>query len=161
MVVLVMGVSGSGKTTVGRRLAERIGARFVDGDDHHPAANVAKMRSGMPLTDEDRVPWIATLRTMIDAWLASNDTVVLACSALTARLRASLGLDRPSIHLVFLSGSRDLIRARMSDRDHFMPATLLDSQFALLEPPHDALSLDISKPPETLVATIVSALALT
>jgi gluconokinase len=120
MVVLVMGVSGSGKTTVGRRLAERIGARFVDGDDHHPAANVAKMRS-----------------------------------------RASLGVDRPSIHLVFLSGSRDLIRARMSDRDHFMPATLLDSQFALLEPPHDALSLDISKPPETLVATIVSALALT
>ena len=87
MVVLVMGVSGSGKSTVGRALAERIGCRFVDGDDHHPEANVAKMRAGTPLTDEDRAPWLADLRRMIDAWLANGETVVLACSALTERIR--------------------------------------------------------------------------
>jgi carbohydrate kinase (thermoresistant glucokinase family) len=155
-----MGVSGSGKSTVGRKLAERIGARFVDGDDHHPAANVAKMRSGVPLTDEDRAPWIAALRTMLDAWLASGDTVVLACSALTERIRTALGVGRPGIHLVFLSGSQDLIDARMRERDHFMPPALLDSQFALLEPPHEALELDIRQAPEELVAGIIGSLAL-
>jgi gluconokinase len=161
MVILIMGVSGSGKSTVGRLLAERMGARFVDGDDHHPEANVAKMRSGVPLTDEDRRPWVAALRTMIDAWLASDDTVVLACSALTERIRASLGVDRPGISIVFLSGSQDLIDARMRERDHFMPAALLDSQFALLEPPEEALELDIRKTPEELVAKTVSELART
>lgn len=154
-----MGVSGSGKSTVGRKLAERIGARFVDGDDHHPAANVAKMRSGVPLTDEDRAPWIAALRTMLDAWLTSGDTGVLACSALTERIRTALGVGRPGIHLVFLSGSQDLIDARMRERDHFMPPALLDSQFALLETPHEALELDIRQTPEELVARIVGRLA--
>jgi carbohydrate kinase (thermoresistant glucokinase family) len=160
MVVLVMGVSGSGKSAVGRALAERIRCRFVDGDDHHPVANVAKMRAGTPLTDEDRAPWLADLRTMIDAWLESGETVVLACSALTERIRGVLGADREGVHLVYLHGSKDLIDARMRDRDHFMPAALLDSQFALLEPPQDALQLDIGQAPEELVARIVSGLAL-
>ncbi len=158
LVIVVMGVSGSGKTTVGRALAERIGARFVDADDYHPDANVAKMRSGTPLTDEDRAPWLTTLRTMIDTWLENEDTVVLACSALTERIRTALGVDRETVRMVHLRGTQPVIEARMCDRDHFMPATLLESQFALLEPPEHAIVLDVQEPPETLVTRIVRAL---
>ena len=160
MVIIVMGVSGSGKTTVGQALAQRIGCTFVDADDHHPAANVTKMRGGEPLTDEDRAPWLAALRTMIDGWLERDETVVLACSALTERIRATLGADRRGIHLVFLSGSRALIASRMRDRDHFMPPSLLDSQFATLEPPRDALHVDVGLVPQDLVAAVMRGLGL-
>lgn len=160
MVILVMGVSGSGKTTVGRALAGTIGARFYDADDDHPAANIAKMRRGEPLTDADREAWLRALRARIDAWLLANDTVVLACSALTERIRDALGADRDGIHLVHLRGSKALIRARMRARRHFMAASLLDSQFALLEPPEHALDLDISETPGELVTRIVRQLKL-
>jgi carbohydrate kinase (thermoresistant glucokinase family) len=155
MVIVVMGVSGAGKTTVGRMLAHAVGGRFHDGDDYHPAANIAKMRAGIPLTDEDRRAWLRRLRALMDGWLRENETVVLACSALTERIRAALGVERDGVHLVYLSGPKALIRARMGTRDHFMPAALLDSQWALLEPPDRALNLDIRQTPEELVAGIV------
>jgi gluconokinase len=158
MVIVVMGVSGCGKTTVGRALAERIGARFVDADDYHPDTNVAKMRSGIPLTDADRVPWLATLRTQIDRSLEAEESVVMACSALTARIREALGTDRAGVRVVHLRGARDLIERRMREREHFMPAALLDSQLALLEPPERAIEVDVLEPPETLVSAIVRAM---
>jgi gluconokinase len=159
-VVVVMGVSGSGKTTVGRALATRLGAEFHDADDYHPQANVAKMRSGVPLTEADRKPWLERLRGAIDAWLAAGTPAVLACSALTARSRATLGTDRDGVMLVFLNGPRELMLSRMRVREHFMPPALLDSQFATLEPPGaaEALALDASLPVETLVARIEAAL---
>jgi gluconokinase len=161
MVILIMGVSGSGKSTVGRALARAVKGHYADADDYHPAANIAKMRGGDPLTDEDREAWLRALRSSIDAWLLENDTVVLACSALTERIRGVLGADRDGVRVVYLNGSKELIDARMRARDHFMPAALLDSQFALLEPPERALDLDISQTPEELVTRIVSDLKLT
>ena len=113
------------------------------------------------LTDEDRALWLADLRRMIDAWLEGGETVVLACSALTERIRGALGVDQDGVHLVYLSGSKELIQARMRNRDHFMPAAMLESQFALFEPPERALDLDISQTPEELVDRIVSELKLT
>ncbi len=160
MVILVMGVSGAGKSTVGRALAERLNGRFVDGDDYHSAASVAKMRGGDPLTDEDREGWLRTLRARMDTWLLEEGIVVLACSALTERIRDVLGADREGVHVVHLSGTKELIAERMRDREHFMPAALLDSQFALLEPPKRALDLDVSLSPEELVATILDGLKL-
>ena len=162
MVILIMGVSGSGKSTVGSALARTIQGHFYDADDFHPAAKIAKMRGGNPLTDEDRDAWLRALRSSIDAWLLENDTFVLACSALTERIRDLLGADRDGVHLVYLNGSKELIGARMRDRDHFMPTVLLDSQFALLEPPaRRALDLDVSQTPAELVTRIVSDLKLT
>ena len=161
MVILVMGVSGAGKSTVGRALATTVNGHFSDADDYHPAANVAKMRGGEPLTEEDREVWLRTLRSRIDAWLLEDDTFVLACSALTERIRDVLGADRKGVPLVYLNGPKELIAARMRDREHFMPPALLDSQFALLEPPERALDLDISQTPEELVTRIVSELQLT
>lgn len=152
-VVVVMGVSGSGKTTVGRALARKIGAEFHDADDYHPPANVDKMRSGVPLTEADRKPWLECLRGEIDGWLERQTAAVLACSALTARSRAILGTSRDGVRLVFLQGSRDLLLERMRSREHFMPPALLDSQLATLEPPStdEALTLDAALPVATLV----------
>jgi carbohydrate kinase (thermoresistant glucokinase family) len=160
MVILVMGVSGAGKSTVGRVVAERTGARFHDADDDHPPANVAKMERGVPLTDDDRAAWVRVLRTRIDAWLRDDATVVLACSALTGAVREGLGTDREGVRVVYLRGSADVIRARMDARDHFMPPALLDSQLATLEPPSDALELDVSRSPDELAAAVVDALGL-
>lgn len=161
MVILIMGVSGSGKSTVGRALAKTVNGHFADADDYHPPENVAKMRSGRPLNDRDREGWLRALRAKIDEWLLEDGTYVLACSALTNRIREVLGTDREGIHVVYLHGSKELIDARMRVRDHFMPATLLDSQFALLEPPAGALDLDVTQTPEEIVAKIVTDLGLT
>lgn len=149
-----MGVSGSGKSTVGRRLARAIDGRFHEADDFHSAANVKKMQSGRPLTDEDREPWLAALRNAIEAWLTQPGVDVLACSALTNHHRRRLGIDGRSVRLVYLRGSAELISSRMTEREHFMSADLLESQFETLEPPAEALTLDIEEPVERLVNRI-------
>jgi gluconokinase len=155
MVVVIMGVSGSGKTTIGRALAHAAGGRFYDADDFHSEANIQKMRGGTPLTEADREPWLHALRLCIDAWLEQPGLSVLACSALTARSRALLGVGRPGVELVFLAATKAIIEARMRGRDHFMSPALLQSQFDALEPPEHALVLDASAPPDALVEQLL------
>lgn len=154
MVVVIMGVSGGGKTTVGRALAAAMQGRFYDADDFHAAGNVAKMQRGEALTEADREPWLRELAARIDHWRRESGVVVLACSALTARSREILGVGRDGVALVWLNGDEALIRRRMEEREHFMPASLLASQLATLEPPDDAIEVDIAAAPEALVETI-------
>lgn len=150
MVVVLMGVSGSGKSTVGKVLAEQLGWPFIEGDDFHPAANVAKMRAGTPLTDADRKPWLAALRDRMDLALARGESVVLACSALKHAYQEYLERHDPAhIHYVYLEGSEEVIRERLEARKgHFMNPGLLHSQFEALEPPTDAIRIDVRKTPE-------------
>jgi len=146
-----MGVSGSGKTTIGEKLAQRLGCRFLDGDDYHPPENVAKMAAGTPLTDEDRRPWLEILNRK----LRHETEAVLACSALKEAYRKILSQDLPDCRFVHLRGSIELIRARLAERQHrYMPASLLESQFATLEPPKGAIEIDISQAPETCLQEI-------
>jgi gluconokinase len=162
MVIVVMGVSGSGKTTVGRLLADALGAEFAEGDAYHPPANIEKMRRGIPLEDADRWPWLHTLAAQIGRWLAAGTTVVLTCSALKQRYRDVLAQGRPGVRFVHLHGEKALIRRRLDRRrGHYMPATLLDSQFAALEPPGDAITVDVAGTPEAVAATIIGELGLT
>src|SRR5579883_3513106 len=129
MVILVMGVAGAGKTTVGRLLAQRLGFRFADADDLHPPENVARMRAGLPLREEDRAPWLAALRRLIDGWLEHGEDAVLACSALRASHRRQLGAGRPGVRLVFLHAPPALLAARLAARKgHFAGPALLESQ---------------------------------
>ena len=162
MIVLIMGVAGSGKTTVGRLLAARLGWRFVDADDHHPPENVTKMSRGIPLTDADRAPWLESLATMLRSALLRGDDLVLACSALKAAYRDQLSVDPQFVRLVFLRGSFEILSARLAKRaGHFMPATLLRSQLDTLEPPGSGtLILDAARPPEELVGQIRATFAL-
>ncbi len=156
-LIIVMGVSGSGKTTVGKLLAEKLGVDFYDADHYHPRENVAKMEKGEPLTDEDRWPWLQTLNTQMREW--SENGAILGCSALKAEYRTVLQAGLPHLRWVHLSGSRELILARMQARtDHFMPASLLDSQIATLEAPDDALVVDIDKQPVDIVDEILTRL---
>jgi gluconokinase len=157
LVIILMGVSGTGKTTVGRALARALNGRFVDADDFHSSANVDKMRRGVALTEEDREPWLTVLRAAVDRGLAEPGVTVLACSALTARSREHLGVDREGIRLVHLRGPAGLVASRMRQRDHFMQPELLASQLATLEPPEAALEVDISLPVDALVERIRSA----
>lgn len=156
---VVMGVSGSGKTTIAAMLAGRLGWPYRDADDFHPAANIAKMSAGQPLDDLDRAPWLAAIATWLDAQRAKGEHGIVACSALKRAYRNVLIGARPDIGLVFLDGTRDLIHARMAARrDHFMPAGLLDSQMATLEPPatdEGALRLAVDAPPEDIVNAII------
>jgi gluconokinase len=161
MVVIVIGVSGSGKTVVGEALAARLGWEFEDADNWHPAANVEKMRSGHPLTDRDRLPWLASLNAGIREWLANGKHVVLACSALKARYRRALraGVERQdAVRIVYLRGTYEEIDARMRQRrGHFMPESLLKSQFESFEEPEpsEALVIDVRlNVPEALEAII-------
>ncbi|MEM6458493.1 MAG: gluconokinase [Planctomycetota bacterium] len=151
---VVMGVSGCGKTTVGRALATQLEMAFFDADDFHPPANVAKMRSGVPLSDADRGPWLDVLNGL----LRDRPGVVLACSALRRVYRARLaaGLE-PGPRFVFLEVDRATVARRMRGRDHFMPAALMASQFETLEPPtaDEALVLDAGRPVDQLVAAVV------
>lgn len=162
MVIVVMGVSGSGKTTVGRALANDVQAEFRDADDFHPTKNIEKMARGIPLTDEDRGPWLDALRTLIDERRTRPEILVLACSALTRRIRRRLGLGRDGVHVVHLEGSETLLEERMRERRprHFMPPELLASQLALLERPEHALVLDAAQPVDRLVAEIRHTLSL-
>ena len=155
LVVVVMGVSGSGKSTVGRELADRLGVPFAEGDDFHPPANVAKMASGRPLTDADRWPWLRALA----AWVAehSDSGGVVTCSALKRSYRDLLRSAADNVWFLHLAGDREVIAARLAVRSgHFMPPGLLDSQFATLEPldaDEPGLVIDVSTPPEEVVAT--------
>ncbi len=156
-----MGVAGAGKTTVGRRLAERLGWEFRDGDDFHPAANVAKMRSGQPLNDEDRRPWLLSIQAHLRDTQARGESCVIACSALKDAHRQLLLHGEPWVRFIHLHGSRELLAERISARKgHFMPASLLDTQMATLEPPADALRVDVAPGPDEIVSEIVRRLNL-
>jgi carbohydrate kinase (thermoresistant glucokinase family) len=148
--VLIMGVSGCGKTTVGKMLADELNAVFYDADDFHPAANRDKMARGIPLDEEDRKPWLQSIAETIRA---QNQTFVLACSALRESYRQQLLAACPGMKIIHLHGSRELLLERMQQRQgHFMPASLLDSQLATLEPPAAALRLDIAHTSQEIVS---------
>jgi carbohydrate kinase (thermoresistant glucokinase family) len=162
LVVVVMGVSGSGKSTVGEDLAQRIGAAYQEGDSLHPQANVDKMSHGIPLTDADRRPWLLQIAAVIDGWLMRHEAGVVACSALKRAYRDILIGERTGVALVYLEGSHELIAHRMAARHgHFMPTALLDSQFATLEPPgadERPIVVAVDAPPDTLVDRIMQEL---
>ena len=162
MIVVMMGVSGSGKTTIGELLAARTGAVFADADDYHSAANKAKMAAGIPLTDEDREPWLEALNMLLIGWNSSGIGGVLACSALKAAYRDTLtrGMPEGALRLVWLDGSKALIAERLAHREnHYMSPELLDSQLATLEPPVDALRVVNDKAPGMVVDLILESLA--
>ena len=159
MIIVVMGVSGSGKTTVGQTLGTQLGWPFFDADDFHPAENVAKMRAGTPLTDDDRWPWLDRLAREMGALDARGDNAVLGCSALKQTYRDRLA-RAGDVRFVYLKGDRATISARLAGRvGHYMPSTLLDSQFATLEEPTNAIVVDLRLTPEEQVAAIRFALA--
>lgn len=158
MIVILMGVTGAGKTTVGQALASDLGWRFADADVYHTVGNVAKMRAGIPLTEADRAPWLAALHEAITAWMAAGENVVLACSALKAEYRKIL-LVSSEVKLVYLRADRPLVAARLAQRcEHYMNPALIGSQFATLEEPPDALTVDASLATEAIVAEIRQAL---
>ncbi len=155
-----MGVAGAGKTTVGRRLAASLGCEFIDADDYHPPANRQKMRAGEPLGDDDRWPWLARLNGLLRERAQRGAGAVLACSALKAGYREALARGVPEARLVYLRGSQAVIGPRLAGRGgHFMNPALLDSQFAALEEPRDAIVVDVAATPEALVGAIRAGLA--
>lgn len=161
VIVIVMGVSGAGKTTIGAMLAARIGAEFIDADDIHPPSNIEKMRRGIPLDDSDRYPWLEVLAERIVQAHSEQHSLVLACSALKQIYRDLLSGGASNVHFIHLTASRDLIGTRLQSRSgHFMPASLIDDQFAALEPPNDALSLQASDATGRIVETIIKWLAI-
>ncbi|MCC3427529.1 MAG: gluconokinase [Microcoleus sp. PH2017_29_MFU_D_A] len=157
MIIMVMGVSGSGKTTVGKLLAESLNWDFSDADDFHPPGNIEKMSRGIPLEDADRLPWLLHLQGTIDRWLLENKNVVLACSGLKASYREMLFRDKQRMKIVYLKGDFELFAARLKTREnHYMKADLLSSQFATLEEPENAIIIDASQPLEVIVRQIIN-----
>jgi gluconokinase len=160
--LVMMGVSGSGKSTIADRLAARLGWRYEDGDRFHPPANVAKMSAGQPLTDEDRLPWLQAIADEIDRLAAAGQRVVVACSALKRAYRNILVHGRDDVRIVFLNGTQDLIAERLAARKgHFMPPGLLASQFKTLEPPQPSerpITVSIDAPVEAIVDDIINQL---
>jgi gluconokinase len=155
MIVVLMGVSGAGKTTIGELLAQRLGWRLIEGDDYHPRENVAKMAAGIPLEDADRWPWLDALNRRI----RGERNVIITCSALKESYRRRLLADIADARIVYLHAPKALIAARVAERKHkFMPATLLDSQFATLEPPANAIAIDVSVDAGRSVEAIVQTL---
>jgi gluconokinase len=160
MIVIVMGVVGSGKTTVGRLLAEQLGWGFADADDFHSASNVEKIRRGIALDDDDRRPWLESLRAAINGWIAEKRNFVLACSALKRSYRRELSVV-PDVQFVYLKGSAELIAQRLRSRHgHFAGEQILASQFADLEEPEDAVTVEIAMTPEQIVSEIREKLGL-
>lgn len=159
MIVIVMGVTGAGKTTIGRALATALGWEFHDGDDLHSEANKLKMRSGIALDDADRAPWLAAIRKLIEAMLSEGRDGVVACSALKQSYRDEIVVDPKAVKIVYLKGSKEMIAERLRNRGaHFMDPDLLQSQFDTLEEPRDAIVVDIAAAPEAIVNEIVAAL---
>jgi len=156
MVLVLMGVSGSGKTTVGKALAADLGWAFVEADDFHPAANVEKMAGGVALDDDDRRPWLQALRERVDLACGRCEDAVLACSALKQDYRDQLERGSPGcIRFVYLTGTEELIRGRLEGREgHFMDPALLHSQFEALEPPEGAIQVDVAPAPEVIASDI-------
>ena len=160
MIIYLMGVTGSGKTTTGKLLAARLGAEFIDADDLHPPQNIAKMAEGTPLSDADRQPWLHAVRVVATERARLGANVVVACSALRESYRQILASAGKTM-FVYLRADRSLARERLAARQgHFMPASLIDSQFETLEEPalNDALAIDAAQPPETIVEQIIERL---
>jgi gluconokinase len=157
VILIVMGVVGAGKTTVGNLLARRLGWQFADADDFHPAANVEKIRNGIPLDDSDRAPWLAALRDAIVRWNVERRNAVLACSALKRKYRDELRVD--GVRFVYLKGDYELIHGRLRDRrGHFASDSILRSQFEDLEKPEDAITVEVDKTPDAIVSEIIDKL---
>ncbi len=159
MIIVVMGVSGCGKSTIAELLANKLGISWYDADNFHPQANIDKMKNGIPLTDADRMPWLNRLSFEMVFW-ENEGGAVLACSALKESYRTILrGQEKGNVRFVYLQGSKECILNRMKQRSgHYMPTSLLDSQFATLEVPQNAITVSIEESPETIVETIVSQL---
>ena len=154
--LILMGVSGSGKTTVGKALASKLGWDFYDADDFHPPENITKMEQGVPLNDSDRTPWLASLHDLVESCLTRNRPGILACSALKERYRQKLLEGNEGVRLIYLKGSYELLWSRMSARtDHYMKPEMLQSQFEALEEPADAIIIDVSNPVDEIVQEIL------
>jgi gluconokinase len=161
MIVVIMGVSGAGKTTVGHLLANELGWEFHDGDELHSPENKRKMSEGIALNDTDRQPWLASIRDLIEKISARGSNAVIACSALKQSYRDVIAGDHSRVKIVYLKGNRELIAQRIAHRtNHFINKGLLESQFDVLEEPHDAITVDISATPESIVETVRERLAL-
>lgn len=155
----VMGICGSGKSTIAHALGQTLGIQVLDADDFHPPSNVEKMRAGTPLTDEDRAPWLERLNQELHARLERGESVALACSALKQRYRDVLQRGLPAYYWIYLKGSRELIMERMALRiDHFMPAGLVDSQLDTLEEPRDAIVVDVARSSDEIVQSVIGRL---
>jgi len=161
MIILVMGVTGSGKSTVGAMLAASLHWEFIDADSFHPQTNIQKMSRGIPLDDTDRGPWLQALHQAISRWLQEGKNVVLACSALKSSYRQRLFPDRSHMRLIYLEGSLELLASRLDQRqNHFMNKSLLQSQLDMLEVPEEGVRVDVSQPPEVIVQQIKKSLRL-
>lgn len=159
MIVVLMGVSGCGKTTIGKLLSDCLGWPLLDADDYHPPANIEKMRSGIPLTDEDRWPWLARLNALLKDKASRSENTLLACSALKQKYRDRLADGCSDLRWVYLKGSFALIESRLKARKgHYMKAGLLESQFAALEEPDNAIHIDVSSTPDAAADAVLAAL---
>jgi len=159
LILIITGVSGSGKTTIGKLVAQQLNWPFYEGDDFHPAANIQKMKSGQPLNDEDRIPWLESLRELIEKLITEKQSAVIACSALKELYRKILSDGLSEVRFVYLKASYKQIYPRLIARHgHFMPAELLKSQFETLEPPNDAIVVNAMEPADVIASFIVNQL---
>jgi len=161
VVIILMGVSGAGKTTIGQLLAHQLQCEFADADDYHSPINIEKMRQGIPLTDADRAPWLETLRSLITTWIDAKKNLVLACSALKHAYRGELQIA-PEVRFVYLKATPQLLHQRLQARQgHYMTEQMLQSQLATLEEPEQAVAIDVDRPPAEVAKEIQARLALT